>query len=256
MLERRRVVLTGLALIGLSKVSHAQALPLVIFAAASLKTALDEILAGQGVRISYGASNLLARQIEQGAPADLYFSADLDWMDYLAGKGLIRVGSRIDLLGNRLALIAPKNTPQSMKLVPGVDLSQALGRDGRLAMANVEAVPAGKYGRAALQWLGAWEAVRSRLAQTDNVRAALALVARREAPLGVVYASDAVAEPTVQVLGLFPEASHPPIVYPVAITQASRHPGAASMIDRLRGPAAQKIFEAQGFSVLNRPWTG
>ena len=256
MLERRRVVLTGLALLGLSRGSHAQAPPLVIFAAASLKTALDEILAGQGVRVSYGASNLLARQIEQGAPADLYFSADLDWMDYLAGKGLIRVGSRIDLLGNRLALIAPKNTPQSMKLVPGVDLSQALGRDGRLAMANVEAVPAGKYGRAALQWLGAWEAVRSRLAQTDNVRAALALVARREAPLGVVYASDAVAEPTVQVLGLFPEASHPPIVYPVAITQASRHPGAASMIDRLRGPAAQKIFEAQGFSVLNRPWTG
>ena len=256
MLERRRVVLTGLALIGLSKVSHAQALPLVIFAAASLKTALDEILAGQGVRISYGASNLLARQIEQGAPADLYFSADLDWMDYLAGKGLIRAGSRIDLLGNRLALIAPKNAPQSIKLVPGVDLSQVLGRDGRLAMANVEAVPAGKYGKAALQWLGAWEAVRSRLAQTDNVRAALALVARREAPLGVVYASDAVAEPTVQVLGLFPEASHPPIVYPVAITQASRHPGGASMIDRLRGPAAQKIFEAQGFSVLNRPWTG
>ena len=251
----RRNVLAGLAASILSSAVHAQA-PLVIFAAASLKNALDESLAGQGVRVSYGASNLLARQIEQGAPADLYFSADLDWMDYLAGKGLIRVGSRIDLLGNRLALIAPKNTPQSMKLVPGVDLSQALGRDGRLAMANVEAVPAGKYGRAALQWLGAWEAVRSRLAQTDNVRAALALVARREAPLGVVYASDAVAEPTVQVLGLFPEASHPPIVYPVAITQASRHPGAASMIDRLRGPAAQKIFEAQGFSVLNRPWTG
>jgi molybdate transport system substrate-binding protein len=256
MLERRRVVLTGLALLGLSKVSHAQAPPLVIFAAASLKNALDEILTGQGVRVSYGASSLLARQIEQGAPADLYFSADLDWMDYLAGKGLIRAGSRIDLLGNRLALIAPKNAPHALRLVPGVDLSKALGWDGRLAMANVEAVPAGKYGGAALQWLGAWEAVRSRLAQTDNVRAALALVARREAPLGVVYASDAVAEPTVQVLGLFPENSHPPIIYPVAITQGSRHPGAASMIDRLRGPAAQKIFEAQGFSVLNRPWTG
>lgn len=256
MLERRCVVLTGLALLGLSKVSNAQAPPLVIFAAASLKTALDEILTGQGVRVSYGASSLLARQIEQGAPADLFFSADLDWMDYLAGKGLIRARSRIDLLGNRLALVAPKNTPHTLKLAPGVDLSGALGRDGRLAMANVEAVPAGKYGRAALQWLVAWEPVRSRLAQTDNVRAALALVARGEAPLGVVYATDAVAEPAVQVLGLFPENSHPPIIYPVAITQASRHPGAASMIDRLRGPAAQKIFEAQGFSVLNRPWTG
>jgi molybdate transport system substrate-binding protein len=256
MLERRRVLLTGLALLGLSKVSHAQAPPLVIFAAASLKTALDEILAGQGVRVSYGASSLLARQIEHGAPVDLFFSADLDWMDYLAGKGLIRAGSRIDLLGNRLALIAPKNTPQSIKLVPGVDLSKALGRDGRLAMANVEAVPAGKYGKASLQSLGLWDSVRTRLAQADNVRAALALVARGEAPLGVVYATDATAESAVQVLGLFPEDSHPPIIYPVAITQGSRHPGAASMIDRLRGPAAQKIFEAQGFSVLNRPWTG
>ncbi len=256
MLERRFVVLTGLALLGLNKVSHAQASPLVIFAAASLKTALDEILTGQGVRVSYGASSLLARQIEQGAPADLFFSADLDWMDYLAGKGLIRAGSRIDLLGNRLALIAPKNTPQSIKLVPGVDLSGALGRDGRLAMANVEAVPAGRYGKTSLQSLGLWDSVRTRLAQADNVRAALALVARGEAPLGVVYATDAVAESAVQVLDLFPEDSHPPIVYPVAITQASRHPGAASMMDQLRGPAAQKIFEAQGFSVLNRPWTG
>ncbi len=253
---RRRSFMAGLVALAVPSAVCAQASPLVIFAAASLKTALDEILTGQGVRVSYGASSLLARQIEQGAPADLFFSADLDWMDYLAGKGLIRTGSRIDLLGNRLALIAPKNAPHALRLVPGVDLSKALGWDGRLAIANVEAVPAGKYGRAALQWLGAWEAVRSRLAQTDNVRAALALVARGEAPLGVVYATDAVAESAVQVLDLFPKDSHRPIIYPVAITQGSRHPGAASMIDRLRGPAAQKIFEAQGFSVLNRPWTG
>lgn len=221
---------------------------LVVFAAASLKNALDEVAAGwnPAPRISYAASSALARQIEQGAPADLFFSADLDWMDYLAGKNLIQAGSRENLLGNRIVLIAPRESTVTLQLKPGVDLAAALG-DRRLAMANVDAVPAGRYGKAALVKLGAWEGVRDKVAQAENVRAALLLVARKEAPLGIVYATDATAEPTVRIVGTFPEDSHPPIVYPVALTRAAK-PEAQAFLDHLKSAKARAVFEKHGFA--------
>ncbi len=252
----RRGLLAGAGVLAVTGAGYAQSRELVVFAAASLKNALDAIAIGQNVKISYGASNLLAKQIEQGAPADLFFSADLDWMTYLEGRKLIRPGSRVDLLGNRIVLIAPKASLIDVKLLKGVDLVAALGREGRLAMATVDAVPAGKYGKAALEALGAWDGVRTKVAQADNVRAALALVARGEAAMGVVYATDAAAEPGVRILDGFPDGTHPPILYPVAITAESRHPDAAAFLTHLRGDAARRIFEAQGFTTLNRPWIG
>lgn len=251
-----------LVLAPLGGVARAQGRDLVIFAAASLKNALDEIAfayardAGKpGPKIAYAASNALAKQIEQGAPADLFISADLDWMDYAASKGLLREGTRVSLLGNRLVLIAPKDSGVSLTLTPGLNLAQALA-GGRLAMANVDAVPAGKYGRAALERLGAWEGVRVQVAQAESVRAALLLVSRGEAPLGIVYRTDAAADPSVTILGVFPEDTHPPIVYPVAVTSASSNPDAAAFLAHLRGPAARAAFERQGFSVLSRPAAG
>jgi molybdate transport system substrate-binding protein len=238
---------------------QAQSRDLVIFAAASLKNALDEAAAGwaketgrPAPKMSYAASSALAKQLEQGAPADLFFSADLDWMDYAAGKNLIRPDSRVTLLANRIALIAPSDSPIAVTLAPGVDLSAALGQ-GRLAMANVESVPAGKYGKAALEKLGGWDKVRHKLAQADNVRAALLLVSRAEAPLGIVYTTDAAAEPKVRIVATFPEGSHPPILYPVAVTKDSTHPDAQGFLNHLRSAAARTAFEKQGFTVLNRP---
>jgi molybdate transport system substrate-binding protein len=231
----------------------------VIFAAASLKNALDEIAAAYAKepgkaapRISYAASNALARQIEAGAPADLFLSADLDWMDYAQGRNLIRPDSRVGLLGNRIVLVAPKDSTTVVNLAPGLDLAAALA-GGRLAMANVDAVPAGKYGKAALEKLGAWEGVKDRVAQAENVRAALLLVSRGEAPLGIVYRTDAASDPNVTIVGTFPEDAHPPIVYPAAITRASTNPDAAAFLAFLRGPEARAAFERQGFTVLNRP---
>jgi molybdate transport system substrate-binding protein len=241
-------------------IARAQSGP-TVFAAASLKNTLDDVAArwaadGKAApRISFAASNTLATQIEQGAPADIFFSADLDWMDYIAGRGLIRPGTRIDLLANRIVLIAPKDSAVSLEVKPGFDLARALG-DGRLAMGNVDAVPAGKYGRAALERLRAWSGVKDRVAQADSVRAALLLVSRGEAPLGIVYATDAAADPNVRIVGSFPEGSHPPIVYPVAITRDAASPEAAAFLAYLRGPAAKAAFEAAGFTVLNRPATG
>lgn len=232
-----------------------------IFAAASLKNALDDIGAAWGregkppVRVSLAASNTLAKQIEQGAPADLFFSADLDWMDYLARKSLIRPQSRINLLANSIVLIAPKDATVSLAVGQGMDLARALG-GGRLAMGNVDAVPAGKYGKAALEKLGAWEGVRDRIAQAESVRAALLLVSRGEAPLGIVYATDAAADPNVKVVGTFPEGSHPPIVYPVAVLKDSGNPDAGAFLDFLRGPVAAAAFRRQGFSILNKPHSG
>lgn len=242
--------------------ARAQTRDLVIFAAASLKNALDEIAgayakeAGKPVpRISYAASNALAKQIESGAPADLFLSADLDWMDYAAGKSLIRPDTRVSLLRNRIVLIAPKDSTVALSLAPGLNLGPAL-TGGRLAMGNIDAVPAGKYGKAALERFGAWEGVKDKVAQADNVRAALVLVSRGEAPLGIVYGTDAAADPNVKVVGVFPEDTHPPIVYPVAITKDSAHPDAAAFLAFLRGPAARAVFERQGFAVLNRPASG
>jgi molybdate transport system substrate-binding protein len=236
--------------------SRAQGTSLVIFAAASLKNALDQIAAdwsratGKPMpRISYAGSSALAKQLEQGAPADLFISADLDWMDYVAKKGLIEAGTRTNLLGNKLVLIAPRDSKVSIEVKQGFDLAKALG-DGKLAMANVDAVPAGKYGKAALQKLGAWQGVKDKIAQADNVRAALLLVGRGEAPFGIVYATDAAVEPNVKIVGVFPEDSHKPIVYPAAVTKASRSADAKLFLDHLKGAAARIDFEKQGFTVL------
>ncbi len=234
--------------------------PVTIFAAASLKNALDDIAgsyAREGKaapRISYAASNTLAKQIEQGAPADLFFSADLDWMDHLAKQNLIRPDTRVSLLANSIVLIAPKDSKTAVRMGPGLDLAAALG-SGRLAMGNVEAVPAGKYGKAALETLGGWTAVKDRVAQAESVRAALLLVSRGEAPLGIVYATDAAADANVRIVATFPADSHPPIVYPVAVTKDSNNPDAAALLAFLRGPVAKVAFERQGFTVLNRSAT-
>src|SRR5499426_1593672 len=227
----------------------------LVFAAASLKNALDEIAdqwqkeTGRKVAISYAASNNLIKQIEQGAPADIFISADLDWMDYGQQKGLIKPDSRFNLLGNRLVLIAPKDANVSANIQPGFDLA-ALLKGGRLAMANVDAVPAGRYGKAALEKLGAWDGVKDKIAQAENVRAALVLVARGEAPFGIVYQTDAASDPTVKIVGTFPENTHPPIIYPIALTKESANPDAQAFINYLRSPAARAAFERQGFTVL------
>jgi molybdate transport system substrate-binding protein len=253
----------GIAIPALSAGSaFAQSRDVLVFAAASMKTALDEInkawsreSGGRKATISYAASSALAKQIEGGAPADLFASADLDWMDYVADKGLIRPETRVNLLGNRIVLIAPKDAATTVTIAPGFNLAAAVGQ-GRLAMANVDAVPAGKYGKAALEKLGAWDGVKDRVAQAENVRAALLLVSRGEAPLGIVYQTDAAADSNVKIVGTFPEDTHPPIVYPVAITKASAHADAPALLAFLRGPAARAAFERQGFTVLNRPAWG
>jgi molybdate transport system substrate-binding protein len=230
----------------------------LVFAAASLKTALDEVAAawtaatGRRATISYAGSNTLAKQIEAGAPAALFVSADLDWMDYLDGKGLIRPETRTNLLGNSLVLIAPKDEAQPVAIGPG--LADRLA-GGRLAMADVDAVPAGRYGKAALEKLGAWAGVRDRVAQAESVRAALLLVSRGEAPLGIVYRTDAAADPNVALVATFPPDSHPPIVYPAALTTAA-NPDAVTLLAFLRSGPARAAFEKQGFAVLSPPGSG
>lgn len=255
-MRRLAAILLLAALSALAMPAAAQAQDLLVFAAASLKTALDEINAAQSVlpaarvKISYAASSALARQVEAGAPADLFLSADLDWMDYLEQKKLVRPGTRSTLLGNRIVLVAPADSKASVKIAPGFDLAGLLGRDGRLAMADVAAVPAGKYGKAALEALQVWPAVQGRVAQAENVRAALSLVARGEAAAGIVYATDAAAEKTVRVLDAFPADTHPPILYPAAVLSDSRHAQAAAWLAALRSPAAQAVFEKNGFTLL------
>jgi molybdate transport system substrate-binding protein len=227
----------------------------LVFAAASMKNALDEVAAqwqretGKKVVISYAASNTLIKQIEQGAPADIFISADLDWMDYGAQKNLINAKTRSNLLSNRIVLVAPKDATFTLNVRPGLDLASVL-KGGRLAMANVNAVPAGKYGKAALEKLGAWDGVKDKIAQADNVRAALVLVSRREAPVGLVYQTDAASDPAVKIVGAFPEDSHPPITYPAALTKTSTNPDARAFLSYVRSPAARPAFERQGFTVL------
>jgi molybdate transport system substrate-binding protein len=228
---------------------------LVIFAASSLKNALDDIAAGwkdggrPAPRISYAASSALAKQIEQGAPADLFISADTDWMDYVEKKGLIQTDTRIDLLANKIVLIAPRDSKVTVDVRQGFDLAKALG-GGKLAMANVDSVPAGKYGKAALEKLGAWDGVKGSIAQAENVRAALLLVARGEANLGIVYSTDAAAEPNVKIVGTFPAGSHPPIIYPAALTKGTKSTDARAFLDLLKSNKARPAFERQGFEVL------
>lgn len=232
----------------------ASAQEVTLFAAASLKTAMDrlepafEAATGADLRVSLAGSSALARQIQQGAPADVFISANSAWMDQLEGEGRIAPETRRDLLGNRIVLVGPVGA-QPVELSPALDLD-ALLADGPLAMALVDAVPAGIYGRAALTSLSLWEGVEPRVAQADNVRAALALVALGAAPLGVVYATDAAAEPRVSVLAQFPEDSHEPIRYPMAATVDGTSPLTADLLAFLAGPEAREIFEDEGFTWL------
>ena len=228
-----------------------------VFAAASMKTALDAIATawkektGKAMVVSYGSSGTLAKQIEAGAPADLFISADQKWMDVLAKDGAIKPDTRENLLGNSLVLVSPSVASVPMKIEKGFDLARALG-DGKLAVCTVTSCPAGMYGKEALTKLGVWPAIEPKLAQAENVRAALLLVARGEAKYGIVYATDAKAEPKVKVVGTFPEDSHAPIVYPVAVTKDAKSADATALEAFLRSPEAVKILEGQGFTVLGR----
>lgn len=223
-----------------------------VFAAASLKEALDdqarqfEAATGNKVVVSYGGSNTLAKQIESGAPADVFISADLDWMDYVDKKGLVMPGTRINLLRNSLVLIAPAQSKAALKIGPGFGLAAALGQE-KLAMANPDSVPAGKYGKGALEQLGVWASVEKLVARADNVRAALALVSRGEAPFGIVYATDAQADKGVRVVDTFPASSYPPIVYPAAVLASSKSPAAKPLLEHLRSPGARATWERYGF---------
>ena len=248
------LVAAGLAWTGEVRPVSAQGRDVIVFAAASLKEALDEI-AKQWQRetrkkavISYAASNTLIKQIEQGAHADIFFSADLDWMDYGQQKDLIRPGTRFNLLENRLVLIARRDSSVSyVNIQPGFDLA-ALLKGGRLAMGNIDAVPAGKYGKAALEKLGVWDSVKDKIAQAESVRAALMFVLRGEAPLGIVYQTDAAADVKIKIAGTFPDNTHPPIIYPVALTKASTNADAQAFLNYMR--LDRRTFERQGFTVL------
>ena len=232
--------------------------PLLVFAAASLQTSLTRIAAewkattGRSVSVSFAASSQLARQIEQGAPADIFISADLDWMDWAQARKLVRTGSRRNLLGNTLVLIEPASARSALTIAPGFPLLAALG-DSRLAMGMPQTVPAGRYAHLALQSLGIWDQIAPRIAGSENVRAALALVARGEARHGIVYASDARSDGRVRVVGRFPPESHPAIVYPGALTAATTHPDAGAFLDHLGSTRAQAIFEADGFEIRGFP---
>ena len=238
--------------------ASAQDKSLTVFAAASMKNALDDVDAafsaktGVEVSASYAASSVLAKQIEQGAPADIFMSADTDRMDYATAKKAINEATRTNLLGNSIVLIAPKDSKiDKVTIGQGFDLAKLAG-NGRIATGDVSAVPVGKYAKAALEKLGAWQAAEPKFAMAESVRAALTLVARGEAVLGIVYATDARVEPDVKIVGTFPADSHPPIIYPVAATSNAR-PGATDYLAFLRTPAAKTIFEKYGFTFLIRP---
>jgi molybdate transport system substrate-binding protein len=236
----------------------AQDKSLIVFAAASMKNALDDIdsayTAKTGIKIvaSYAASSALAKQIEQGAPADIFVSADTDWMDYATAKKNINEPTRVNLLGNSIVLIAPKDSKiDSVTIGQGFDLAKLAG-DGKIATGDVKAVPVGKYAKAALEKLGAWQAAEPKFAMAESVRAALTLVARGEAALGIVYATDAKVEPGVKIVGTFPADSHPSIIYPVAATTTARAE-AADYLAFMRSSAAKTVFEKYGFTFLIRP---
>jgi len=241
----------GVALTSPPTPALAQDKTITVFAAASMKNALDDVDAaftkstGIKVAASYAASSALIKQIENGAPADVFVSADLDWMDYGAQHKLIKDDTRVNLLGNRLVLIAPKDSKiDHVTIAPGFDLAKLAG-DGRIVTGDVRA-------KAALEKLGAWAAAEPKFAMTENVRAALTLVARGEAALGIVYETDAKVEPNVKIIGAFPAESHPPIVYPVALTVNAK-PEAAQYLAFLRSQAAKAVFETYGFTFLVRP---
>ncbi|MCK1732898.1 molybdate ABC transporter substrate-binding protein [Bradyrhizobium sp. 138] len=250
------VVLAGASL----SPASAEDKTITVFAAASMKNALDEVdaayTAKTGVKfsVSYAASSVLARQIEQGAPVDVFVSADTDWMDYAIAKKTINEPSRVNLLGNGIVLIAPKDSKiDNVTVAQGFDLAKLAG-DGKIATGDVRSVPAGKYAKAALTSLGAWQASEPKLAMAESVRAALTLVARGEANLGIVYATDAKVEPGVKIVGTFPADSHPAIVYPVAATTNAKA-GTNDYLSFLRSSVAKSIFEKYGFRFLISPTT-
>ena len=234
--------------------SMAKAADVIVFAAASLKEALDkqarqfEFGTGNKVVVSYGASNALAKQIEAAAPADVFISADLDWMDYVGQRNLLAPGTRIDLLRNALVLVAPSSSTTALRIAPGFGLAAALGT-GKLAMANPDSVPAGKYGKNALEKLGVWTNVEKQVARAENVRAALALVSRGEAPFGIVYSTDALADKGVKIVDTFPPDTHPPIVYPAAVLASAKSAAARPLLDYLRSPAARAVWDKYGFGL-------
>ena len=242
-------------LLALAAASASAADKVTVFAAASLKTALDAVSTAwtadtqTETAMSYAASSALAKQIEQGAPADVFISADMDWMNKLSEGKLIADGSVVKLLGNQIVLVAPADSKAEAKIAKGFDLAGLLG-DGKLAMGDVKAVPAGKYGKAALETLGVWSSVERKVAMAENVRAALKLVATGEATLGIVYTTDAKAEKGVKVLDTFPADSHPEIVYPVGLVAASKSADAKDFVAYVQGAKAQAIFKDQGFAVL------
>lgn len=233
---------------------QAHAADITVFAAASLTNVLED--AGKAyeakthnhVSFSFAASSTLAKQIEGSSGADIFISADTDWMEYLDSKGLIDRPTRKNLLGNSLVLVAPANSTQAINVTDHFPLLAAL-HGGRLSIAEPDSVPAGKYGRAALIALGVWNTVQDHLVSAENVRVALAYVARGEAPLGIVYKTDALSEPKVKIVGTFPENSHQPIVYPAALTKDAK-PGSADFLAYLSGPEAHAAFETAGFTVL------
>jgi molybdate transport system substrate-binding protein len=249
-----------LVLPGMALPAAAQDKTITVFAAASMKNALDDVnkayVAKTGVKVtaSYAASSALAKQIEQGAPADVFISADTDWMDYAISKKAIDEATRVNLLGNSIVLIAPKDSKvANVNIGKGFDLARLAG-DGKIATGDVKAVPVGKYAKAALEKLGSWQAVESKFAMAENVRAALLLVARSEAALGIVYSTDAKVEPGVKIVGTFPADSHLAITYPVAATTAAR-PETKDYLAFLRSTAARNVFEKYGFKFLLSPTT-
>jgi molybdate transport system substrate-binding protein len=244
------------ALLAAAIAAPATAEEVVVFAAASLKDGLDAVAAdfqaatGNTVTISYAASNALATQIIEGAPADIFISAAVNWMDEVEKAGLVVPGTRADILGNTLVLIAHGKDAVPVEIGPGFDLAGLLG-DGKLSMALVDAVPAGQYGKAALESLGVWSGVEASVAQSENVRAALALVSTGEAPFGIVYATDAVADDNVTVVGTFPADSHPPIVYPAALLTGAADDADRAFFEALTADSADAAFAAEGFAVIN-----
>jgi molybdate transport system substrate-binding protein len=228
----------------------------LVFAAASLTNVLDDLSKAfteqtkVPVKSSVAASSVLAKQIEAGAPADVFFSADLEWMDYLEQRKLLKPGSRHDVVGNHLVLIAPTDSTVAVKIRKGMDLRPALGPEGKLATGDPDSVPVGKYAKAALEKLGVWDQVSGRIVRAENVRAALAFVARGEAPLGIVYETDALADKKVKIVAEFPPDTHPPITYPIALTTHGGA-GAQQFVDFVRSKAAVEIFRKYGFAPLH-----
>ncbi len=258
MFDGRLLLLCGLLIALPARAADSAAAAVTVFAAASLTNAVQDLgdgfskSSGVPVKLSFAASSALARQIESGAPADVFFSADLDWMDYLAAHGLIRPDTRRDVIGNRLVLIAPASSLLKLTIAPHFGLAAALGK-GRLATGDPDSVPVGRYARSALMSLDVWSQVADRLIRADNVRAALAYVASGEAPLGIVYETDALLEKNVRTVDVFPAETHAPITYPIALTR-NGSPAAAKFVAYVLSPAGDAVFKQYGFtSLLGEP---